>query len=198
MKLLHQQNYDEIKRLCEFEICSAKSQNITAAKAREKLARKVARRVKDRAEMAGAITVNGTQQICDGCAVGIYNDIQDGLVMAECREKPLDFQNVVHKLRDKFELDVKIDLRELRNKSKLAAADGLKSKDQLVKVGDGFYRAEYLLDYLPTLTGDLKYSQQGDIVYGYKSLLVEGDNGCVFILPVRLSGNSMSHSVCSY
>ena len=198
LKLLQQQNYEEIKRLCEFEICSAKSRNITAVKAREKLARKVARTVKGRSDIAGAITVDGTQQICDGCAVGIYNDIQEGLVMAEYRENPLDFRNVVHQLHDKIELDVQIDLQELRNKSKLAAVDGLKSKDQLVRVGDGYYRTEYILDYLPTLTGSLTFSQQGSSNYPYKSLLVEGDNGCVLILPVRPSDKSMSQSVCAY
>ena len=141
--------------------------------------------------------MNSTQQICDGCAVGIYNDIQEGLVMAECKEKPLDFQNVVHQLHDKFEQEVQIDLQELRNKSKLAAVDGLKSKDQLVRVGDGYYRAEYILDYLPTLTGSLKFSQQG-YSNSCKSLLVEGDNGCVLILPVRPSDKSILQSVCAY
>ena len=89
------------------------------------------------------------------------------------------------------------DLQELRNKSKLAAVDGLKSKDQLVRVGDGYYRAEYILDYLPTLTGSLKFSQQG-YSNSCKSLLVEGDNGCVLILPVRPSDKSMPQSVCAY
>lgn len=92
----------------------------------------------------------------------------------------------------------KSELQELRNKSKLATVDGLKPKDQLVRVGDGFYRAEYILDYLPTLTGNLKFSQQGDSNYSYKSLLVEGENGCVFILPVRLPENSTLQPVCIY
>ena len=117
--------------------------------------------------------------------------------MADYKENPLDFRKVVHQLHDKFEQDVQIDLQELRNKSKLAAADGLKSKDQLVRVGDGYYRTEYILDYLPTLTGSLKFSQQG-YSNSYKSLLVEGDNGCVLILPVRPSDKSMSQSVCAY
>ena len=34
--------------------------------------------------------------------------------------------------------------------------------------------------------------------YPYKSLLVEGDNGCVLILPVRPSDKSILQSVCAY
>ena len=54
------------------------------------------------------------------------------------------------------------------------------------------------MNYLPTLTGSLTFSQQGSSNYPYKSLLVEGDNGCVLILPVRPSDKSMSQSVCAY
>lgn len=43
LQLLNANNLTELRRLCEFEVCGAKYKNPDSAKARERLAKKVAK-----------------------------------------------------------------------------------------------------------------------------------------------------------
>lgn len=180
LSLLHSQDYEELKRQCEFEIGSMQGKSINASKAREKLARKVAKQEKDRSYLAGAYIIDETQQICDGCAAGVYNDILSGLVTVTDNTTSLfDVRSVKNCFSDKVEMET-INLKELKQNIKIAEASGIKRKKQIVQVGDYYFDARYILDYLPTLTGEVQIKQCSNGRTG--ALLAEGDNGFVFIM----------------
>lgn len=182
LNLLHRQDYEKLKRQCEFEIGSMPGKNINASKAREKLACKVAKQVKDRPYLAGASIIDDTQQICDGSAAGVYNDILPGLVTVADNTKPFDVRSVKNCFSDKVEMET-LNLKELKQNIKIAEASGIKRNKQIVQVGDYYFNARYILDYLPTLTGEVQIKQCSN---GHtRALLAEGDNGFVFIMSLR-------------
>ena len=76
-----------------------------------------------------------------------------------------------------------LNLKELKQNIKIAEASGIKRNKQIVQVGDYYFNARYILDYLPTLTGEVQIKQCSNGYTG--ALLAEGDNGFVFIMSLR-------------
>lgn len=186
LQLLNANNLTELRRLCEFEVCGAKYKNPDSAKARERLAKKVAKeKQKSHPALAGAYVIEKTQQICNGYAGAVYNDILAGLFTPPAGTVPLDVRGVFPLWKDRKYYPAAIDLQDLKARSKLAAIDGIKLKKQLVQIGGVYYSAELLFDFLPTLTGNISYWQRAGNGR-FSSFGACGDNGEVIIMPVRV------------
>ena len=88
--------------------------------------------------------------------------------------------------------NVNIDVSDLKNRLKVCKAERPehdKKKFWLVKVGAAYYDVEKVLAVLPTLTGELKFSQQMLSINRtpeHVMLFVDGENGTGCICPVNV------------
>lgn len=188
LTLLNEQNYDELRRLCTLELCT-KARKSTAAtdKARIKLAKNCAKEMENyRPSLAGAFMWNGKQAICNSFACVAYNDIVEGLVEAPNHGNPLDLSEFLNNNGPELELTEQIDLSELYALCKAAKIGKDKKFKPLAYIAGAYYDIELLYEYASTLTGTFKYRKGAGLDPRNKALLIEGDNGKAFVLPVRM------------
>lgn len=192
LEYLNRNDIPALKELCASEIFAGKSAKLDAAKARRKLAEKFARTKDVSPTQRGAYEIDGKQMLCDGYIGIMFNDIMPGLPSPE-RAGGADLRKIIPApcYRD-YLPSVNIDANDLKNRLKVCKAERPKhdkKKFWLVKVGAAYYDAAKVLDVLPTLAGELKFSRQYTSPYGdpaHVMLIVEGENGTGCICPVNV------------
>ena len=192
LEYLNRNDIPALKELCVSEICAGKSAKPDAAKARRKLAEKFARTKDVSPTQRGAYEIDGKQMLCDGYIGIMFNDIMPGLPSPE-RAGGADLRKIIPGTWNREYLpSVNIDAGDLKNRLKVCKAERPehdKKKFWLVKVGAAYYDAAKVLAVLPTLTGELKFSQQMLSINRtpeHVMLFVDGENGTGCICPVNV------------
>lgn len=198
LTLLNEGNVEELKRMCELEIFTenlnqqkkGKDSPKKLVEARERVAKKFVKSMVYRPGLAGAYELNGKQMLCDGDVGLMFNDIIPGLPSAKPEASPVDLEKVFPQQSALIEIHPDIDLNEVKALRKIVKAQNKKAREEhmTVKIGEACYQSAYLLDLIPTLSGDLQWYQRKDCSTRVKSLVIEGENGKVIILPYVYQG----------
>lgn len=199
LTLLNEQNYNELRRLCTLELCTKARKSTTATdKARIKLAKHCAKEMVSRPFLAGAFMWNGKQAICNSFACVAYNDIVDGLVEAPNTGDTLDLSQFLNNNSRELELTEQIDMAELYALCKTAKIGKDKKFKPLVYIAGAYYDIELLYEYASTLTGTFKYRKGYAFDPRWAGIVIEGENGKAFVLPVRPSANDKKSVIKEY
>lgn len=192
LEYLNRNELEALKDLCKSEIFAGKSAKPDAAKARRKLAEKFAKDKMTSPSLRGAYEIDGVQMLCNGYIGAIYKDVMPGLPKPE-QTGGADLRRIIPEAWNREYLpSVNIDAGDLKNRLKVCKAERPehdKKKFWLVKVGAAYYDAAKVLDVLPTLTGELKFSRQYTSQYrdpAHDMLFVDGENGTATICPVNV------------
>ena len=198
LTLLNEGNVEELKRMCELEIFAenlnqkkkGKDNPKKLIEARERVAKKFVKSMAYRPGLAGAYELNGKQMLCDGCVGLMFNDIIPGLPSAKPEASPFDLEKVFPQQSALIEIHPDIDLNEVKALRKIVKAQNKKAGEEymMVKIGEACYQSAYLLDLVPTLSGELFWYQKGKVAPINQMLVIEGENGKVIILPYVYRG----------
>lgn len=198
LTLLNEGNVEELKRMCELEIFTenlnqqkkGKDNPKKLVEARERVAKKFAKSMAYRPGLAGAYELNGKQMLCDGYVGLMFNDIIPGLPSAKPVASPFDLENIFPQQSALTEINPDIDLNEIKALRKIVKAQNKKAGEEymMVKIGQACYQSAYLLDLIPTLSGELFWYQREKGAPINQMLVIEGDNGKVIILPYVYRG----------
>lgn len=198
LTLLNEGNVEELKRMCELEIFAENTKEEKPCRdnpkklieARERVAKKFAKSMAYRPGLAGAYELNGKQMLCDGCVGLMFNDIIPGLPSAKPEASPFDLENIFPQQSALTEINPNIDLNEIKALRKIVKAQNKKAGEEymMVKIGQACYQSAYLLDLIPTLSGELFWYQREKGAPINQMLVIEGDNGKVVILPYVYRG----------
>lgn len=195
LELLEKNELSELRRLCVNEIFMSKSKGDSAAKARTKLAEKVAKQMRrERPALAGAYMIDGEQMLCNAILGAVYKDVVEGLPVPE-QGPGLDMWKVIPKAPKHLD-DVDLNVDDLKKRLKVHKADprGHDKKDAwLVKIDEAYYNAELLIDLASTFTGmewnggklRVGRAQGYNVNPKYAMLVIEGENGSGVLCPIN-------------
>ena len=197
LKLLNEQNYEEIKRaaLAEIEVKASKTTNET--KARTVLAKKVAKECKLRPAMAGAFEFDGFQCITNGFFAVRYTNAVESCEKADTAGNPLNVSRLFEPTKDYNEVfavnwtALKTAFAEWKTKqpSKTEAKRlGVVYKKPLIKFTlvntDACYiDAEFLLDVEKTLVNPQIKGNLQKIIN--TPVYITADNGEALVMPIN-------------
>lgn len=199
LTLLNEQNYDELRRLCTLELCTKARKSTSATdKARIRLAKNCAKEMVSRPFLAGAFMWNGKQAICNSYACVAYNDIMEGLVEAPKDGNTLDLSQFLNNNTPELELTEQIDINEPYAFAKAAKIGKDKKFKPLVYIAGAYYDIELLYEYASTLTGTFKYRKGYAFDPRWAGIVIEGENGKAFVLPVRPSADDKKSVIKEY
>lgn len=179
LRLLTEGKQDEAILLLKQDIASSTTTNKNTYKARIKLAKQAA---KDncRPALAGAYNDidNRKQVICNGYWLAVYNDIADGLIMADVRKgKYINYKQILPNINNKYR-QIQIDLKKIATELKIHNAE---KKQVYVKCDVACFNPNYLLDVLASFE-----NPQIFIIDTTSPLYIKADNGDGIICPIRM------------
>lgn len=204
LKLLNEQNYEEIKRaaLAEIEVKASKTTNET--KARIALAKKVAKECKHRPAMAGAFEQDGRQCITNGFFAIRYTNAIESCEKADTAGNPLNVSRLFESVKDytkTFAVNwtaLKTAFTEWKTKQPTkteAKRLGIVYKKPLIKftldnVDACYIDAELLFEVEKTLVNPLIKGNPQKIIK--TPVYITADNGEALVMPINATPSKYS------